>query len=636
MYKVLVDGALMCDSRIEELALSNPVVKLEEGKVGSFSFIIPPDHPMIDVVKRRKSIIKVVEDDEILFCGICIEVTEDFYKQKTIYCESELTYLNDTIQRPCRYAGMTVRELSEAYVSKHNSQTDESKHFSVGMVTVEDENDYISCYTNMESTMACIKADLIDDLGGFLQVRYEDGVRYLDYLADSLNTNKQTIKLGKNLIDYVSNIDSADIATAIIPLGAKLAESSIAGLEERLTIKSVNDGLDYVFNQDAVNSYGWIYKTVTWDDVTTPEALKAKAEKYLAEVQFENVVIEAKALDLHFEDDSVEKFKISDKIRVVSAPHGLNKYFRLTKLTRNLNNPEKDTITLGKDERLSLTAKSTKENIVIKQEIEKSSNSTKQQAIANATALIANAMGGFVVKTNDEILIMDTDNIETATKVWRWNINGLGYSSNGYAGPYELAMTMDGAIVADMITTGILNADLIRAGILQSKDGSSSWNLETGNMHLEGEFTQTTDDGHPSVEIKNNQIKLYDWTNTFALLGGLNSLYYKSSDRSGVSLWGTNKDRVSLSIKDENETYYPVIMVDGKTHETEPPWIKNTANGTIFPNYPGGGITVKNGLITDWNMDSLSGDISIVNATSSGKTLTLTIEHGMIADVKYS
>lgn len=486
MYKVLVDGALMCDSRIEELALSNPVVKLEEGKVGSFSFIIPPDHPMIDALKRRKSIIKVVEDDEILFCGICIEVTEDFYKQKTIYCESELTYLNDTIQRPCRYSGMTVRELSEAYVSKHNSQTDESKHFSVGMVTVEDENDYISCYTNMESTMACIKADLIDDLGGFLQVRYEDGVRYLDYLADSLNTNKQTIKLGKNLIDYVSNIDSTDIATAIIPLGAKLAESSIAGLEERLTIKSVNDGLDYVFNQDAVNSYGWIYKTVTWDDVTTPEALKAKAEKYLAETQFENVVIEAKALDLHFEDDSVEKFKLSDKIRVVSAPHGLNKYFRLTKLTRNLNNPEKDTITLGKDERLSLTAKNNKENATIKQSIEKSTSSAKKQAIANATELIANAMGGFVVKTNDELLIMDTDNIETATKVWRWNINGLGYSKNGYAGPYELAMTMDGAIVADMITSGFLSADRIHGGTITA----SEFNMHGEIIRYASDYTE--------------------------------------------------------------------------------------------------------------------------------------------------
>ena len=483
MYKVLVDGALMCDSRIEELALSNPVVKLEEGKVGSFSFVIPPDHPMIDAVKRRKSIIKVVEDDEILFCGICIEVTEDFYKQKTIYCESDLTFFNDTIQRPAHYQGKTVRGLLEAYVTNHNAQADEDKKFTVGMVTVEDSNDYISCYTNMESTMACFKADLVDDLGGFLRVRYENGIRYLDYLEDSLNTNKQTIKLGKNLIDYISNIDSTDIATAIIPLGAKLAESSIEGLEERLTIKTVNGGLDYVFNQDAVNSYGWIYKTVTWDDVTTPESLKAKAEKYLAEVQFENVVIEAKSLDLHFEDSSVEKLKLSDKIRAVSAPHGLDKYFRLTKLTRNLNNPEKDTVTLGKDERLSLTAKSNKENVVIKQEIERSSSSIKEQAIANATALIANAMGGYVVKTNDEILIMDTNDIATATKVWRWNINGLGYSKNGYKGPYETAMTMDGAIVADMIKTGELSADRVKGGTIATSKFQSTG--IDGDTHLE-------------------------------------------------------------------------------------------------------------------------------------------------------
>lgn len=91
--------------------------------------------------------------------------------------------------------------------------------------------------------------------------------------------------------------------------------------------------------------------------------------------------------------------------------------------------------------------------------------SDMEKAIAFATQLITGATGGYVVmhdsdgdKKPDEILIMDTDDIETATKVWRWNKNGLGYSSSGYAGPYGLAMTINGAIVADYIKTGTLNA----------------------------------------------------------------------------------------------------------------------------------------------------------------------------------
>ena len=456
MYKVLCDDTLMCDSRIEELALINPVAKLEENKASSFSFILPPGHPYYDSIKKRKSIISVYIDDEAepAFSGMCIEVKKDFYNQKTIYCEGELSFLNDSIQRPARYQGYTVRGLLEAYIANHNAQVEESKRFTVGVVTVSDSNDYIYCYTNMESTMKAIKEDLVDDLGGIIRIRHKNGIRYIDYLAESPNTNSQAIRLGENLIDFTSNIDSADIATAIIPLGAMLEESTVEGLETRVTIESVNDGLDYVHSADAVESYGWVYKTITFDNVTKPENLKRKGEQYLSETQFENVVIEAKVVDLHFADKSIERFKLSDQCRVESTTHGMNKYFRMTKQTLNLNNPEKDKFTLGKKEKLSLSAKSNQASAEIKKAVESiSPNHILNQAAANTTALINTAMGGYVVKTNDELLIMDTNDISTATKVWRWNINGLGYSATGYEGPYTNAITMDGRIMSDSVVS---------------------------------------------------------------------------------------------------------------------------------------------------------------------------------------
>ena len=459
MYKVLCDGALMCDSRIEELALINPVVTLEENKAGSFSFTIPPEHPMYDAVTKRKSLVQVFRDDEMVFSGICTEEKKDFYKQKTVYCEGELTFFNDSVQRPAKYQGITVRGLLEAYIAAHNAQVEEAKRFTVGQVTVTDPNDYIYCFTNMESTMQALKEDLVDDLGGFFRIRHEDGVRYLDYLAESPNTNSQVIKLGKNLMDFTTNIDSSDIATAIIPLGAKLEESPVEGLEVRLTIESVNDGLDYVHSEDAVAAYGWIYKTVEWNDVTTAEALKRKGEQYLTDIQFENMVIKAKAVDLHLTDGEIEQFKISDQIRVVSAPHGLNRHFRLTKQIMNLNNPEKDTITLGKDEKLSLSAKSNQASEEIKKAISEivPADHILKNAISNATKLINQSMTGYITTVMNEdgspkeLLIMDTPDINTATKVWRWNVNGLGYSSKGYEGDYALAMTMDGKVVASSV-----------------------------------------------------------------------------------------------------------------------------------------------------------------------------------------
>lgn len=479
MYKVLCDNTLMYDPRIEELALINPVVELEENKAGSFSFKMPPGHPLYSSVKRRKSVMQVYQDDELIFSGMCIEVKEDFYKRKDIYCEGELSYLNDSVQRPNRYRDVSVRGLLEAYILNHNAQVEEEKRFTVGMVTVTDNNNSLYRYTNMNSTMQELKEDLVDDLGGYLRIRHKDGVKYIDYLADSMNTNSQVIRLGENLIDFNSNIDSSEIATAIIPLGNLLEEEIVEGLQTRLTIEEVNDGKDYVYSPEAVENFGWIYKTVTWDGVTVPSILKSKGQKYLSDIQFENMVIEAKAIDLHIVDHETERFKLSDQIRVVSKPHGLDRYFRLTKQTINICSPENDTITLGKEERLSLSAKTASANEEIKKAIEKitPANNILNQAVENATQLIANAMGGYVLKNENELLIMDTNDIETATKVWRWNINGLGYSSNGYNGPYKTALTMDGRFVASAITCEGLE---VGKNVKMGADAKIGWENVTG------------------------------------------------------------------------------------------------------------------------------------------------------------
>ena len=131
-------------------------------------------------------------------------------------------------------------------------------------------------------------------------------------------------------------------------------------------------------------------------------------------------------------------------------------------------------------------------------------NSTKsflQQSIERQTKRITGNRGGYVVMNDDnqdgypdEILIMNDLSIGAATKLWRANLSGIGYSNNGYNGPFELAMTMDGEINASMITTGslnasmittgILNADLIKAGTIKSVNNNMSVNMQTGKINM--------------------------------------------------------------------------------------------------------------------------------------------------------
>ena len=483
MYTVRLDDKKIYDARIDDLTLIEPAIELEENNAGSFSFTIQNNHPSYDDIKRRKSIIKVYEDDEIIFAGMVYEIEEDFYKNKKVYCEGELSYLNDTIQRPAEYHDMTVRGLLETYIENHNAQVEPEKQFKLGMVTVKDPNNSIYCYTNMETTLSCIKDDLLDDLGGIIRVRYMNNEKYIDYITENdVRTNQQVIRLGENLINYTSNISSLDIATAIIPLGKRLEESPIESLDMRLDIKSVNNNLDYVSDSIAVSNFGWIYKTVVWDDVTDANTLKSKGEKYLTDSQFDNLIIEATALDMHLINNNEMSIRLSDKIRIISKPHGLkDKYFRLTKQTINLNNPENNTITLGKEEHISLSAQTVQANNDVLKVMEKitPASTILKQAKKNASALInGNGENGYVVLHENEkgvvyeILVMDTPDINTATKIWRWNQKGLGYAnSKDENGNWEfgLAMTMDGRIVADYITTGTMNCDRLKGGTIKGQ-----------------------------------------------------------------------------------------------------------------------------------------------------------------------
>lgn len=475
MYKVTLDGELIYTPLAEELSLIDPIVKLEANKSGSFTFGMAPGHPMYNSIVFRQSLIDVYQDDEIIFEGVPVSEESDFQNVKTVACEGELTFLNDTLQRQAKYTNKTTSTLLAAYLQNHNDQADANKQFQLGIVTVDGGN-AIYRYTNYESTLKEIQEDLVDNFGGYLRVRHDSGVRYLDYLADSPRTSSQSVKIGQNLIDLSKNLDSMDICTVLIPLGEKTGESDVEGLDKRLTIESVNSGRDYLVGT-ASGVYGNIWKTVTWNDVTTPAALKAKGQDYLDSAQWANLVIEATAFDLGLAIEDVQAFRVLDMIRVVSAPHGIDRNFMLTKLQINLNNPGATKITLGEEKKLSLSAQSA----AAKAEIERAETTIMVDAANNTRQILeTSTQGNVYFRYNEdgviyEIDIMDTDDPATATKIWRWNMGGWGYSNDG-GETYTVAATMD----------GVINANFIKAGILQGieiNNGSGTFHVdENGNV----------------------------------------------------------------------------------------------------------------------------------------------------------
>lgn len=472
MYKVYCNDELIYNPNIKELCFASANLELELSNAGGFTFSITKEHPFYGTIDKHKSYIRVYNDDELLFAGRAINEYLDYFGNNKVICEGELAYFNDSIQRPAELHDITVRGFLELIVDNHNSQVEADKRFTVGNVTVTDANDSLYRYLNYENSLTVIKEKLVDKLGGFVAIRHQNGTRYIDYLAEAINTTRQTIEFGKNLLDFAKNMDASDICTRLIPLGRKLDESSYTAIDERLTIKSVNNDVDYIQSNDAISTYGIITKTKIWDDVSTASILKTKGQKYLESEQFEKMELQLTAVDMHLLDKDIDSISLGDQILAISKPHGLNKYFPVSKMSINLLDASNNKITLGTSVDVSISAKSNSIETVADNASTFSQSSILQSAKDNASSLIQTATNGYIVLVPDdngnpkELLIMDTADVETATKVWRWNVNGLGYSKNGYNGTYGLAMTMDGAIVADFITSGTMYADRIKGGTL--------------------------------------------------------------------------------------------------------------------------------------------------------------------------
>jgi hypothetical protein len=492
MYSIYADGICIYNDAfaLDNMKVIDPKLTLEDSAAGSLSMTLPPSNIGYGTIVRMVSDISVHKDGEEIWAGRVLSEDKDFWNNRVLFCEGELAFLNDSTQPPAEYHGQTVRGFLETLINIHNSKVTSNKQFTIGSVTVTDPNDSIYRYTNYEKTIECINEKLVKKLGGHLRIRKVNGVRYLDYLADYPNTNSQIIEFGKNLLDFTRKWDLTEFATVIVPLGNRLDESPIEALEAYLTVESVNNGSLYVQSSEAVASYGWIEKVIHWDDINTASSLLSKAEAYLSDIQFDNMSIELSALDLHYLDVNYEAVKLLDEIRVISKPHGMDRHFPVTKLEIPLDSPEKTQFKLGDSIKTSLTSVNNQTNNTILQKIENlpKAQSVLKEAKENATQIMNMATNGYITITQDQygtntMYISNDKDYTKATKLWKWNINGLAYSNDG-GKTFGLAMTMDGAIVADFITAGIFNADLIKTGKLQDIDGNVIFDLSTGTLTI--------------------------------------------------------------------------------------------------------------------------------------------------------
>ncbi len=322
------------------------------------------------------------------------------------------------------------------------------------------------------------------------------------------------IEYGKNLTALEQDEDNSGVYTALLPYAVYTPEGA-----ENETVVTLPEITLPIVTSEIVRA-----KTLILDfsdqfaenASITEEALRAKANSYIkanplgatiptVKVSFEPLWKQPEYSAL------LERVNLCDTVTIRHSSLGVSVSAMVIETVYDTLAERYKSISLGQSKSSMITTISEVQSTVDKVESTVGRfPKLLQTAIGKATGLITGQSGGYVVihtaEENGqpyELLILDAPSIDEAVNVWRWNVGGLGFSHNGYNGPYETAITADGHIVADFITSGSLVANIIKAGVIQSQDGSSWWDLESGEVVLRA-YVSTDEFAEKSAYFQQN------------------------------------------------------------------------------------------------------------------------------------
>jgi len=349
---------------------------------------------------------------------------------------------------------------------------------------------------------------LLNGINNFQNKLYDKIAKGKNKKTISVSGASRKIAIKFNIFGY-SQTDTIDVGiTSTVHSGdTALSEA------EYLSIASVNNGIPYLINQEAYEEYGWIESVLDFNEVTDPNVLKQLSQLYINSMQFDNMEIQLNALDLHYLNKDIPGFKLLDKVRCISAPHGLDKDFPITTITIPLDSPDQVTYTLGNKPTnssmsgsVSLDAKKfTKQLNVLP---------TKAYLLDTAKAEMSAKLNkrttGYVniTELNDTsqaiIISSKPDWTDPEASIWKWDMNGLGFSDKSLSDltqqereAYENELSASGVnkkwydnsddrwYKVGITNDGTIVADVIKAGILSDAAGLNYWNLVDGTFSLQ-------------------------------------------------------------------------------------------------------------------------------------------------------
>lgn len=366
MYRLWYGSELLYDPRRDDLPVTDITADLSLYECAVLQFTMHRTHPMWKKVEPmvRTSEVVLERDGHEVFRGRVLKAEEDFYGAMSYYVAGSRSYLNDVIL-PVYETGVgdcpsEVDGLFGWYIAQYNNNVHSTDKLSIGINegALLDPNNYVLRASEQRPHVWDeVKEKIVDSLGGFVRMRYENGQRVIDLLADGGKESAQRIEFGENLLDYMRTTDGTDFATKLIPLGQ--APEKEEGATEDPVVPSLLDMPDQalpdgfwkvgegIVNVKAAEKYG-IIETTVQTEAATLDGLLQSGLRHAKAISIGDT-IELTSADLSILAPDIDYIMEGDYVRVTSRPHGVDAWFLCTARTVTPESPDQETYTLGSE-----------------------------------------------------------------------------------------------------------------------------------------------------------------------------------------------------------------------------------------------------------------------------------------------
>ncbi|MGQ7532050.1 phage tail protein [Streptococcus suis] len=417
MYAVsLINGANVTpihDSMAGGNKLLSAIIKFEINKIAQFDFqFLPNNAGYKALIKPLQTMVQVVnmQTGREVFYGRVAPITNDMAESGVFTfaynAKSELDFLNDSKQRQQIYRGKKS-DFVKQVLQFHNDNLESYKEFLPGDLTdLIATGDYMEADVDpAKSTFATLTDLILNEYGLELQIRKENGKRYLNFRRQIGVDSDTEIKLSVNLLSLKQHINPEGIVSRLLVYGKQNSETN-----QRISIASVNNGKDYIDRSDLIAEYGIKMETATFDDIEDPVALKQAGESQLATQKVVAYQYSVSAVNLSHINPNFDEFEEGNTYRVINPVMFIDERLRVVARQIDLVNVERSNLTIGdkfksaEEWQLDNVRRRTKQLVTTRQLKEQQSQLEEVRVIANSTAEAVETVNTTVSEQSSQLL----------------------------------------------------------------------------------------------------------------------------------------------------------------------------------------------------------------------------------------